>query len=220
MENQLLYFKRGGKMSFTQGSSPSQTVTLTTEEFGDVYDKPKANYVVQVLLGVDKTSSKINGSHITASGVDTDDNGSNDTVLAGTLVTIPGGALTDSGAAGTLVIAGHGTANGVTLEEKDTVYVTYVVNNDDEFAYVADKLLSIRQDGSGTQTELRFPAIAGADAADTVVLYHAAGKGAEVVKGLESILNATKRTGAVSFDAQESIFPVDHVTAIGYTLGS
>lgn len=219
MENQLLYFKRGGKMSFLQGSSPSQTVTLTAEEFGDVLDKPKANYVVQVLLGVNKTSSKINGSHITASGVDTDDNGSNDTVLAGTLVTIPGGALNDSGTA-TLVISGHSTANGVTLEEKDIVFVTYNVNDDDEFAYVADKLLSIRQDGSDTQTELRFPAIVGADAADTVVLYHPAGKGPEVVKGLESILNATKRTGAVVFDAQESIFPVEHVTAIGYSTGS
>ncbi len=218
MENQLLYFKRGGSEQFKQGETPSQTLTLSAASFGDLTDLDKDRFTVKVSLGVDKTSSKINASHITASGVDTDDNGSNDTVLAGTIITIPDAALTDTGT-GTLVIAAHGTTNGVTLEENDVVTVTFEPGLDDEIVYPADNLLSIRQDTSG-QTELRFSGYQGADVVDVVTLYHTADKFAEVTTGVESMLNATKRTGVVSFDAQAGIFAVENVTALGINVAS
>lgn len=208
MENQLLYFKRGGSQEFLQGGSPSQTLTLTAENFGDLIDFAQARFTVKVTLKAAKDRTKIGSGYGT------------EPIAAGTVVTVPDSAIVDSGT-NTLVIdtEAQDDTNGVTLEEGDIVTVTFEPGLGDEIVYPADNLLSIRQDTSA-QTELRFSGYQGEDVVDVITLYHTAAEFAAVTAGVESILNATKRVGVVSFDAQAGLFAIDHVTALGINVAS
>tara|TARA_R100000951_G_scaffold113920_2_gene117010 strand:+ start:132 stop:758 length:627 start_codon:yes stop_codon:yes gene_type:complete len=208
MENQLLYFKRGGSEQFVQGETPSQTLTLTAGNFGDLIDFAKTRFTVKVALKAAKDRTKIGSGYGT------------EPIAAGTVVTVPDSAIVDSGT-NTLVIdtEAEDDVNGVTLEEGDIVTVTFEPGLGDEIVYQADNLLSIRQDTSA-QTELRFSGYQGEDVVDVITLYHTAAKFAAVTAGVESILNATKRVGVVSFDAQAGLFAIDHVTALGINVAS
>ena len=59
MENQLLYFKRGGSEQFKQGETPSQTLTLSAANFGDLTDFAKSRFTVKVTLAAAKDRTKI-----------------------------------------------------------------------------------------------------------------------------------------------------------------
>jgi hypothetical protein len=208
MENQLLYFKRGGSEQFVQGETPSQTLTLSAANFGDLTDFNKDRFTVKVTLAADKGTDEIGTGY------------GSFPIVAGTVVTVPDSAIVDTDT-GTLVINTEDLddANGVTLEEGDIVTVTFEPGLGDEIVYPADNLLSIRQDTSG-QTELRFSGYQGEDVVDVITLYHTADEFAAVTAGVESILNATKRVGVVSFDAQAGLFAIDHVTALGINVAS
>ena len=208
MENQLLYFKRGGSEQFKQGESPSQTLALSAANFGDSTDFDKDRFTVKVTLAAAKDRTKIGSGYGT------------EPIAAGTVVTVPDTAIVDTDT-GTLVIdtEAEDDVNGVTLEENDVVTVTFEPGLGDEIVYPADNLLSIRQDTSG-QTELRFSGYQGEDVVDVVTLYHTAAEFAAVTAGVESMLNATKRVGVVSFDAQAGLFAIDHVTALGINVAS
>tara|TARA_R100001460_G_scaffold22211_3_gene45152 strand:+ start:1211 stop:1837 length:627 start_codon:yes stop_codon:yes gene_type:complete len=208
MENQLLYFKRGGSQVFVQGESPSQTLTLTAANFGDLVDLAKTRFTVTVELAAAKDRTKIGSGYGT------------EPIAAGTVVTVPDSAIVDSGT-NTLVIdtEAQDDANGVTLEENDIVRVVFEPGLGDEICYPADNLLSIRQDTSG-QTELRFSGYQGADVVDVITLHHTANKFAEVTADVESMLNATRRVGTVSFDAHAGVFAIGNLTALGINLAS
>ncbi len=208
MENQLLYFKRGGSQRFVQGETPSQTLTLTAENFGDLIDFAKARFTVKVQLAADKGTDEIGTGY------------GSFPIAAGTIVTVPDSAIVDTGS-NTLVIdtEDQDDANGVTLQTGDVVTVEFEVGLADEVVYPADNLLSIRQDTSG-QTELRFSGYQGEDVVDVVTLYHTATKFAEVTADIESMLNATKRVGTISFDADAGSFAIPNVTALGINIAS